>query len=445
MNRNAAPILATLVGIILSATSSAGVGVWTTNGPTGGAELVAADPSHAALVYTGTARSSDGGLTWQPNGLDAYHVHALAVGPTGTVFAAGYKIGPGPDLLLRSRDGGATWSEVYAVPGEILGPILVAAADPTTVFVARVLSAGFSRLLMFGYLAKSSNEGDRFEDLALPGNGVLSAMASDPGNPNALLTSRARVPERIGGFADYRSTDGGATWTQFSDASFSSIVFDPHHPGTVYFAGPGGLFVSTDGGATLAPLNSTLVSPQTLIVSPTRPDHLYALASGGVFGTVDGGLTWSSLNEGLPDVSAVHGLAIDASGSYLYAATPSGVYQYPLADSVLSLNPGRSFAISLTAADPRTGRVGAGVATQVNDLWGYFSIPAITSNPNNPEVFVKMLDGTALNGSYWFFYGGLTDLEYTLTVTEDATGHQRTYTKPAGSECGGSDTAAFPP
>ena len=30
-----------------------------------------------------------------------------------------------------------------------------------------------------------------------------------------------------------------------------------------------------------------------------------------------------------------------------------------------------------------------------------------------------------------------------LTVTDDTTGATKTYTKPAGSECGGSDTAAF--
>lgn len=56
-----------------------------------------------------------------------------------------------------------------------------------------------------------------------------------------------------------------------------------------------------------------------------------------------------------------------------------------------------------------------------------------------------MLDGTPVNGNYWFFYGGLTDLEYTLTVKEESTGLTRTYTKPAGSECGGSDTQAFSP
>jgi hypothetical protein len=99
----------------------------------------------------------------------------------------------------------------------------------------------------------------------------------------------------------------------------------------------------------------------------------------------------------------------------------------------------RAFSRSIppAASTPRSTR-------EANDLWGYFSLPAITGNSSNP-VFVKMLDGTALNGSYWFFYGGLTNLEYTLTVTDVSTGRQRTDTNPAGSECGGSDTAAFSP
>jgi hypothetical protein len=59
--------------------------------------------------------------------------------------------------------------------------------------------------------------------------------------------------------------------------------------------------------------------------------------------------------------------------------------------------------------------------------------------------FVKILDGISVNGRFWFFYGGLTDLEYTLTVTDDATGTTRTYRKEAGSARGGFDTAAFGP
>jgi hypothetical protein len=424
--------------------ASAGVAVWTTNGPAGGAELVAADPLHPGFVYSDTARSTDGGLTWQRNGLTAYHVHALAVGPTGTVFAAGFKIGTGPDVLLRSRDGGATWSEVYA-PGYTLGPIFVDPGDPSSVLLSRSLFSGFSHLERRGYLSRSSNEGDQFDDVTLPSRGLISAMASDRGNSDALLVSAERDSEEVGNFVDWRSLDEGVTWIQFTDVPFSSIVFDAHHPGIVYFAGVYGLFQSTDAGATVTSVNTNLSSPRILIVSPARPDVLYALADGGVYQSSNRGLTWKSLNVGLPDASAIRGLAIDATGMSLYAATPSGIYQYQLSDTVLTLNAPHLFTVTLSATDQRTGHTGAGVATPVNDLWGYFSIPAITGNPSNPEVFVKILDGTAINGRYWFFYGGLTDLEYTLTVTENATGLQRTYTKPAGSECGGSDTAAFAP
>jgi len=98
----------------------------------------------------------------------------------------------------------------------------------------------------------------------------------------------------------------------------------------------------------------------------------------------------------------------------------------------------------LTARDPRTGRVATGFPVAVLDTFGSFSLPALTGNAFNPEVFVKMLDATPIDGKYWLLYGGLTDLEYTLTVSDVATGGFRVYTKPAGSFCGGFDSAALP-
>lgn len=83
------------------------------------------------------------------------------------------------------------------------------------------------------------------------------------------------------------------------------------------------------------------------------------------------------------------------------------------------------------------------MAAAQNDLFGYFSLPELTGNPANPEVFVKMLDGTPVNGKLWVFYGGLTDLEYTLTVTDTVSGTSREYHKDPGSACGGFDTEAF--
>jgi sugar lactone lactonase YvrE len=104
---------------------------------------------------------------------------------------------------------------------------------------------------------------------------------------------------------------------------------------------------------------------------------------------------------------------------------------------------GGRFAVSLSAKDPRSGNTGAGLPIPQTDLFGYFAVPALTSNPDNPEIFVKLLDGRGVNGRYWFFHGGLTDFEATLTVRDTQSGTARTYTKEGGSFCGGADTSAF--
>ncbi len=113
------------------------------------------------------------------------------------------------------------------------------------------------------------------------------------------------------------------------------------------------------------------------------------------------------------------------------------------AGNALCLNAANRFEVTLSARDPRTGATAAGLPVPQNDLFGYFTLPALTSDPSNPEVFVKVIDGTMVNGRHWFFYGGLTDLEFTITVREVTTGRRKTYTKPAGSACGGFDTEAF--
>src|SRR5262249_49174316 len=74
-----------------------------------------------------------------------------------------------------------------------------------------------------------------------------------------------------------------------------------------------------------------------------------------------------------------------------------------------------------------------------------FSFPAPTGSLDNPEVFVKILDGRIINGEFWVFYGHLTDLIYDLTVTELSTGLVKTYHKDAGAVAGGNDTSGFHP
>jgi len=44
-----------------------------------------------------------------------------------------------------------------------------------------------------------------------------------------------------------------------------------------------------------------------------------------------------------------------------------------------------------------------------------------------------------------FFYGALSDLPYTIHVTDTASGTVKTYSSTAGKLCGGLDNSAFPP
>ena len=444
-------LLAILVAMI-AALARGGVGAWTTNGPGGRWYHVASDSGLRGVVYTETARSTNDGASWAPTDFGAYVPVDLAVGAEGKVFVSAYL--PDSAAVFASEDAGVHWVRVVSRPTPSSPQVFAAwfesmYGDPRD---ARVLYAQFSLMVRElrgtsrrATFERSTDGGLTWQVTGLPSNGlnfVITSVAIDPADPDVLMVA---VNDLDTGFVDYRSVDAGASWEQVETSEpASEFVFDPHSPHTVYAAGLSGLRKSTDSGASFVNVASTLPVISRLLVSPANPERLFALSTGRVFSSSDGGVSWTPLDDGLRG-RALNGLTVDATGRFLHAPDVAGaVYDYQLVEPLV-LNAAHPFTIGLTANDPRTGRVGAGIATPVNDLWGYFSLPAITGNPNNPEVFVKMLDGTALNGSYWFFYGGLTNLQYALTVTEDATGKQKTYTNPAGSECGGSDIAAFTP
>jgi hypothetical protein len=126
---------------------------------------------------------------------------------------------------------------------------------------------------------------------------------------------------------------------------------------------------------------------------------------------------------------------------YVRSYAPPGGGQ----SGTLVLNQAHSFNITLLATNQHNNNVtGAGVSLPQTDTFGYFSLPTLTNDPSNPEVFVKILDGRGVTGSYWVFYGHLTDLIYDLTVRDNVTGISKTYHKNAGNEPGGFDTGSFP-
>jgi hypothetical protein len=100
---------------------------------------------------------------------------------------------------------------------------------------------------------------------------------------------------------------------------------------------------------------------------------------------------------------------------------------------------GRRFraATSWTA----NGEQGDGQTLRLTGETGAFSF----FQPDNVEVVVKVIDGCAIDGRFWVFATGLTNVGTVLTVTDTATGAFRTYQNPAGTPFAPiQDTAAFP-
>jgi hypothetical protein len=51
----------------------------------------------------------------------------------------------------------------------------------------------------------------------------------------------------------------------------------------------------------------------------------------------------------------------------------------------------------------------------------------------NVEAVVKVLNGCGLGGHYWFFAGGLTNVDVVMTVTDTQTGATKRYTNPTNT------------
>jgi len=99
--------------------------------------------------------------------------------------------------------------------------------------------------------------------------------------------------------------------------------------------------------------------------------------------------------------------------------------------TTLCLLDGR-FAATVTWQNQYNGTSGSGMAAPLSNLTGTFYF----TDPSNKELLVKILD---FGDRIAVFYGSLSDLQYTLQVTDVASGSTKTYVNPAGTFCGGLD------
>jgi photosystem II stability/assembly factor-like uncharacterized protein len=284
----------------------------------------------AGTVYAGSVigmyKSTDYGATWNSTGLVGPPVYSGAVDPSNSqiIYAAT------SDGVYKTLDGGATWRNIGLSSNYFVYAIAIDPSTPTTVYAG----------LQFGGAYKS-----------LDGGSNWTKLVNAPDNIQGLAV------KPVGGLAVYagthqgvfRSLDAGATWAPANNGLFldrnqgpKSFRFDPHNPNILYLVGDG-LAKTTDGGdnwSYLPPINNTsaripsdaavpisiavqFIGPTApLAVDPTNSSTLYLRATR----STNGGLNWIDFLTGLPNNGWIAAMAVDVSGTYVYAATDSGLY-----------------------------------------------------------------------------------------------------------------------
>lgn len=140
-----------------------------------------------------------------------------------------------------------------------------------------------------------------------------------------------------------------------------------------------------------------------------------------------------------PPTIPLRALALDGGPTAPEARNSSNGGPCVADDETLCLLDGR-FAVRVDFRNQHnSGMAGVGKAIDGGDQTGFFYF----FNLRNTELVVKILDGRTVNEHFWVFFGGLSDVEYTLTVRDTETGAVETFLNQPGEVCGGKDTRLF--
>lgn len=130
-----------------------------------------------------------------------------------------------------------------------------------------------------------------------------------------------------------------------------------------------------------------------------------------------------------PEDAARKGRWVDSKRTRTKACAP--------APGAACLNGGR-FQVEVTWKDAQ-GSSHTAEAVSLTDDTGAFRF----ADPDGLDLILKVLDGRGVNGRYWVFFGALSDVEYTIKVTNTDNGRTRRYVNPRGELASVGDTRGF--
>ncbi|MCL4523514.1 MAG: glycosyl hydrolase, partial [Acidobacteria bacterium] len=329
-----------------------GGGVWkTTNGGNTWTPLtdkwtvssigsIAVADSDPNVVYVGTGescirsnispgdgmyKSTDAGKTWKHIGLrETQAISKIVVHPKNAdivyVAALGHPWGANAERgVFRTMDGGKTWEKVL-YKDDKTGAIDIA-MDPnnSTILFAALWEGwrtpwGMNSGGPNSALYKSTDSGSTWKQIQGRGwpEGIVGKIGVDvsKADSNRVYVILEALEEKGG---VYVSNDGGNSWTHPTDDHrlrhrpwyYTHVAADPQEVNTMYVLNTG-VFKSTDGGKTFAPLGGIPHGDHhDFWIDPNNNKRLVDANDGGATVSIDGGQSWTR-EDTLPTAQFYH-------------------------------------------------------------------------------------------------------------------------------------------
>jgi photosystem II stability/assembly factor-like uncharacterized protein len=367
------------------------------------AALDAVHEGNRLTVYIGAAsggvwKSVNGGTTYKPvfDKQDVQSIGAVTIDPTNpkTIWVGtgeawtrnSVSVGDG---VYKSTDGGENWTNLGLKESERIAKILVDKSAPNTVYVCvpgKLWSDSDERGVY-----KTTDGGKSWAHVLKGSNASTgcSMLSMDPGDPKTLYAglwdfrrkgwtfrSGGDGPDAPSGSGLFKSTDGGATWSDLTATSaqglppkpwgrvavtvapsnakvvyafieaappknalyrsddggttwqmrdrsqnmiwrpfyFANLIVDPKDENKVYKP-DGSLIVSADGGQSFSNISGGAHGDfHDVWIDPQSTDHLITVDDGGIWYSYDGGNKWWK-GENLP-ISQFYHVSLDMARPY---------------------------------------------------------------------------------------------------------------------------------
>ncbi len=268
------------------------------------------DPLHPSWLYVcyfnGLSRSQDEGDTWTdllnqwPDGRDigTGEVYASPYNPQVLFFSSAYDLGNPPypppcaEGLIKSTDGGASWSIVEDLEGIPVQDVSYHPTDPLKMVLAT----------QAGKVFQSTDGGDTWSEVNGPPLSNIGWITYNPYKPSEVWVSL------MGAVGLYKSTD--PEFTSWINVTPGGVDFKYYYASLwfINFTSADSVYIvkyhSIDGGLTwqwFGPLTSYGEIRFDPVITQTGyiGDDTY-----GVQKTLDGGETWEIKSQGLTGMSA---------------------------------------------------------------------------------------------------------------------------------------------